>query len=179
MKKLIVVTVLVLAMFVMVGGNVLALGFSDIQTLYYDSDWLLDYIKPIEPGELEKGEYRYTFGLVRNISKEDYSDLYSDSGSHSNTFCSVFDTALTDKLYLNLTFGYTPEYKDDDDDKIKGNDLGLLLNYSIDDDKTLFLGCVNTNSTKKDYDFSGDLNYKRKDKNTTFYLGTEIRGSFF
>lgn len=180
---MIVVSMLVIAAAVMMGGNILALSFDytgigTVPSFYLDSDWLFDYVKPIEPGELEKGEYRYTFGLARNITRESY-DVYSDTGSHSNTFYSVFDTALTDKLYLNLSFDYTPEYKDGDDDKIKGNDLGLSLNYSIDDDKTLFFGCLNTNSTEKDYDFSGDLNYKRKDKTTMFYLGTEIRGSFF
>ncbi|AZO95617.1 hypothetical protein [Halocella sp. SP3-1] len=182
MKKIIVVSMLVMAASVMVAGNVLALGFGGISEIYFNADWLTDYVTPIEPGELEKGEYRYTFGLARNISSRDYdvyssSYSYDDIGSHSNTFYSVFDTALTDKLYLNLTFDYVPEYKDNYDDKNKANELGLLLNYSIDDDKNVFFGCINTNSTEKDYD-SGDLNYKITGKFTTFYLGTEIRGSF-
>jgi len=76
------------------------------------SDWQLDYIRPIDPDELEKGEFRFApiIGRVNNdYERNDLNGDYSyDYDNNTMAYMLVFDSKFTEKLSLHSKFIYQP-----------------------------------------------------------------------
>lgn len=146
------------------------------------SDWQLDYIRPLEPGELKKGEYRLTpiIGRFDTQSKEkDFSPSikYYDSNYDSMLYLMAFDTAVTDNLLFHGKYLYKPwgEYDDGEENKI--NFVDLFVDYEFKNDKKMFFGFNRSDTKSKDYN-NNILDEESEDTINFYYLGFEIRGSF-
>jgi hypothetical protein len=172
-------------------------GISLAQTYLYNSllgtgmtmaDWQLEYIQPLEPGELEKGEYRFSpiiarvnFAAERNVF-ESTLDPY-DYDNSSMVYAAVFDTALSDNLTLHGKYIYQPWEKSDYDSYMnpqesRMNLLDLFVNYNISEDKKLYFGYNRMLDKEKDYNSDGELDYEDEDVSNFYYIGYEMRGKF-
>lgn len=185
-KKYLVVAVTLFIIFTLSSG---ALAFIDSLPMLSGadllmSDWQLDYIRPLEPGELKKGEYRFTPIIGRfdiNDERNSFSSSYKDKNNDydSMLYLMAFDTAVTDNLLLHGKYLYKPwaEYNDFGDEN-RINFMDLFVDYKLKNDKKMFFGYNRMSSKDKDYDNLDNLNYEDEDTTNFYYLGFEIRGSF-
>ena len=164
--------------FAQIGLESMILG-SDIMM----SDWQLDYIRPIEPGKLEKGEYRVTPIIGRFDSSEEtnyFSDsIFDDSNDYDSMFYLLaLDTAVSEKMILHGKYLYKPysEYNDDGDEN-RMSLLDLFVDYEFENENKMFFGFNRSYNKDKEYNSSGVFN-NEEDKTNFYYLGFEIRGSF-
>lgn len=152
------------------------------------SDWQLDYIRPIDPDELEKGEFRFApiIGRVNNdYERNDLNGDYSyDYDNNTMAYMLVFDSKFTEKLSLHSKFIYQPwedySYTNFSNDSFESRSTltDLFLNYEMKEDKILFFGYNRALSKRKEYDSDNILEDEEEDTNNIYYLGLEIRGSF-
>ncbi|MDI3547354.1 MAG: hypothetical protein PWR10_1006 [Halanaerobiales bacterium] len=163
------------------GDGLYSLGLGGI----FINEWQLDYLKGLEPGELETGEYRLTLNAGRINSSRKYNydknNYYEDWDYGYNGYYIGFDTAVQNETYLNLGYSLVPEYTDEDNDKYTSDNINLALTHFLSEDKKVYGGYIRSKSNTKDYDdISGEyvLDYDRDDTDNIFYIGMEIRGSF-
>ena len=112
-KKLFAVGITLFFIFSLSSGVFAQIGdFYGLESMLI-SDWQLDYIRPIEPGKLEKGEYRLSslvggmnYGRERDIFNSFYDEYDYDNGT--TAYFIVFDTALSDNLTLHSKYAYKP-----------------------------------------------------------------------
>ncbi|CCU79373.1 hypothetical protein HSACCH_01281 [Halanaerobium saccharolyticum subsp. saccharolyticum DSM 6643] len=185
-KKLLVCGIALFFIFTLSSGVFAQMGLesmilgSDIMM----SDWQLDYIRPIEPGELEKGEYRLTpiIGRFDSSGETNYfsgSILDNSSDYDSMFYLMALDTAVSENLILHGKYLYKPysEYNDDGDEN-RMSLLDLFLDYEFENENKMFFGFNRSYNKDKEYNSSGILNNEEEDKTNFYYLGFEIRGSF-
>lgn len=146
------------------------------------SDWQLDYIQPLEPGELEKGEYRFSPLIARvNILDErklfPSGDISDDSENSTNVYAVVFDTAFSDDLTVHGKYLYQPWTEYDNDDESRFSLLDLFINYKVKEDNTLYFGYNRSLNKEKNYN-EEVLNSEDEAITNFYYLGYEMRGSF-
>jgi len=183
-KKLLVCGIALFFIFTLSSGVFAQMGLesmilgSDIMM----SDWQLDYIRPIEPGELEKGEYR----LTPIIGRFDFSDernpesrFGSNDDYDSMFYLLALDTAVSENLMLHGKYLYKPysEYNEYGDEN-RMSLLDLFLDYEFENENKMFFGFNRSYNKDKEYNSSGILNNEEEDKTNFYYLGFEIRGSF-
>ena len=148
------------------------------------SDWQLDYIRPIKPGELEKGEYRLT-PIIGRFDSSGETNVFSGRGTDdSSDFDSMFylmalDTAVSENLILHGKYLYKPysEYNDNGDEN-RMSLLDLFLDYEFENENKMFFGFNRSYNKNKEYNSSGVFESEEEDKTNFYYLGFEIRGSF-
>ncbi len=185
-KKLLVCGMALFFIFTLSGGVFAQMGLesmilgSDIMM----SDWQLDYIRPIEPGELEKGEYRLTpiIGRFDSSGETNYfSGLNSDESSDYDSmfYLMALDTAVSENLILHGKYLYKPysEYNDNGDEN-RMSLLDFFLDYEFENENKMFFGFNRSYNKNKNYDASGVFENEEEDKTNFYYLGFEIRGSF-
>lgn len=188
-KKFIVVGIALFFIFSLSSGVFAEMGIESM-ILGADimmSDWQLDYIRPLEPGELEKGDYRLTpiIGRIntngeRNVFSGSYSEF--DNSNSTTAYILVFDTGLSDNLTLHSKFAYQPwekyTYDNSNQEESRSTLFDLFINYELKEDKKMFFGYNRILSKEKEYDSLDELRYVDEDTNNIYYLGFEIRGSF-
>ncbi len=196
MKKSLIIVLVLLFLFIGVGNNQLkAQTFFNGSELPYGAssyisslmltDWQTDYMMPVEPAELQKGEYRI-YGNAAN-----FSSVFKNSNSFTDTIdeydVSVmnyflgFDTALRDDLYFHINYNISPwqEYDTSSRGKNKYQLLNMFVDYEIDKDKKLYFGYNNNKYSEKEYDSESDKFYLDDEQNINIiYVGFEINGSF-
>lgn len=157
------------------------------------SDWQLDYLQPLDPAELEKGEYRFspiiarvsTSGERTNYPDGDLIDEYDES---TMIYGAVFDTAISDRLTIHGKYIYQPweDYYDsyyvsasatELDYESRMSLLDLFINYEIKEDNTLYFGYNRMLNKEKDY-WNGELEDEEEDTINFYYIGYEMRGKF-
>jgi hypothetical protein len=161
------------------------------------ADWQLEYLQPLDPGELEKGEYRFSPIIARvSTSGERINYPEGDSTDESDestmVYGAVFDTALTDKLTIHGKYIYQPweDYYDsyygpmsisasssELDYESRMSLLDLFINYEIKEDNTLYFGYNRMNNKEKDYQ-NGELDDEEEDTINFYFIGYEMRGKF-
>lgn len=188
-KLFIVVTTLFLIFALSSGVSAQISGFYGLDSMLM-SDWQLDYIRPLEPGDLKKGDYRLSPIIVniasdreRNAFDNRYNNYDYDYGNTTTAYILVFDTALSDNLTLHSKFAYQPweKYSYDDYhniDESRTSLFDLFINYEFKEDKQMFFGYNRILEKDKEYDNIGNLEYEGEDTNNIYYLGFELRGSF-
>ncbi|MGP3777648.1 MULTISPECIES: hypothetical protein [Halanaerobium] len=189
MRKKLLVVGLVLLFSILLNSAVYAQigGFYGLDSILM-SDWQLDYIKPLDPGDLKKGEYRFSpiIGRIKTGRNEYDFTTSTEDYNYDNTttaYILVFDTALSDNLSLHSKYAYQPweTYTYDDYrniDESRGSLLDLFINYEFKEDKTMFFGYNRSLSNDRDYNNSDELIDETESLNNIYYLGFEIRGSF-
>jgi len=188
-RKIFVVVGLVIFLIFSLSSGVFAQvgGFYGLDSMLM-SDWQLDYLRPIEPGELEKGEYRISPIIGRINLGEERDNFFSTSSEYdydnsTTAYILVFDTALSDNLTLHSKLSYQPweTYTYDgnsSDDESRSTLFDLFINYELKDDRQMFFGYNRILSKEKNYDNLDNLTYEEESTNNVYYLGFEIRGSF-
>ena len=186
-KKFIVVGIALFFIFSLTSGVFAQIGgFYGLDSMLM-SDWQLDYLKPLEPGELDKGAYRLTPVIGRiNINEErnvfSGSNSEFDDSNSTTAYILVFDTGLSDNLTLHSKFAYQPwekyTYDNSNQEENRTSLFDLFINYEFKEDKKMFLGYNRILSKQKEYDSLDELRYEDEDINNVYYLGFEIRGSF-
>lgn len=188
-KKLLVCGITLLFVFTLSSGV-----FAQMSSLYgldsmMMSDWQLDYIRPIDPDELEKGEFRLSpiISRVNNAyERNDLDDDYSyDADNSSMAYMLIFDSKFTEKLSLHSKFIYQPweDYSYNNpfssySYERRSTLTDLFLNYEMKEDRILFFGYNRTLNKEKEYDNDNILEDEDEDTTNIYYLGFEIRGSF-
>ncbi|RAK06723.1 hypothetical protein C8C77_12159 [Halanaerobium saccharolyticum] len=151
------------------------------------SDWQLDYIRPLDPGELKKGEFRLSPVIGRITDNYDQNNIDGDyDGDYDNStmaYIMIFDAKFTDKLSLHSKFAYQP-WEEYDSRYLSGNNesrstmTDLFFNYEFKEDRTMFFGYNRSLNKEKEYDEANILEDEIEKINNIYYLGFEIRGSF-
>lgn len=196
MKKSLIIILVLSFLFIGVGnsqlkaqtffnGSGLPYGASNYISSLMLTDWQIDYMMPIEPAELKKGEYRI-YGNTAN-----FSSVFKDSNSFTDTIdeydVSVmnyfvgFDTALRDDLYFHINYDISPwqEYNTNSRGMNKFQLLNMFVDYEIDKDKKLYFGFNNNKYSEKEYDSDSEKFYLENEQNINIiYIGFEMRGSF-
>jgi hypothetical protein len=185
-KKLLVCGIALFFIFTLSSGVFAQLGGLYGLDSMMMSDWQLDYLKPIDPDDLEKGEFRLTPIISRlnnNYERNYYNDTEDNSYDNSTmAYILVFDTKFTEKLSLHSKLMYNPwderdNYLSDNKYESRSTLTDIFLNYEFKEDKTIFFGY--NRILEKDKRYNNDiLNYEDEDAVNTYYLGFEIRGSF-
>ncbi len=159
------------------------------------ADWQLEYLQPLDPDELEKGEYRFSPIITRINYSDEYTDYYNESSnvyeSDNSTmvYAVVFDTALSDNLTIHGKYIYQPwEDYEREDMLIRATDtldyesrtslIDLFINYEVKEDNTLYFGYNRMLNEYKDYYSDGDLDEEGEDVSNFYYIGYEMRGKF-
>jgi hypothetical protein len=192
-KKFLVVGITLFFIFILSSGVLAESGGFDGMGSFFGigsmlmSDWQLDYIRPIEPGELKKGDYRLS-PIIGRINTDEKRDVFSGTTNEKNNdnstmaYILVFDTGLSDNLTLHSKFAYQPwekyTYSNNNSDESRSSLFDLFLNYELKEDKQMFFGYNRISSKEKNYDNLDNLRYEEEDTNNIYYLGFEIRGSF-
>jgi hypothetical protein len=153
------------------------------------SDWQLDYLRPLKPGDLQPGEFRISplVGRVNYGRERDLIDSTTNDYDYDNStmiYMLVMDTAVSQKLTLHGKYLYQPweKYTYDDydpDDENRSSLVNLFANYNFTPDRKMYFGYNRVIEKEKNYDSSGDLDREYEYANDIYYLGFEIRGSFF
>jgi len=165
----------------------LGFGYSALLSSYLGpADWQLEYIQPLEPGELEKGEYRIS-PIIAGANFSNQREVLSgtnDPYDYENTITSygvVFDTAFSDSFTLHGKYIYQPwteiESENGEIDEDRVNLLDLFMNYKIDDDKKLYFGYNRILDKEKEFD-SAVLEFEDEDITNIYFIGFELRGKF-
>jgi len=152
----------------------------DYQSLLSDylapADWQLEYLKPLDPGELKKGDYRFSPIVARlSLTSE---NIISDNDNSTMVYGAVFDTALSDDLTIHGKYFYQPWTEDNYNNEDRSNLLDLFVNYQVKEDNTLYFGYNRTLGKTKSYDSNNLLDRESETITNFFYLGYEMRGSF-
>lgn len=182
-KKLFVVAAALFFIFILSSGVAAQLEMLSGADLLM-SDWQLDYIRPLEPGELKKGEYRFTPIIGRFDIQSKEKDFFNSRNNYNDDYDSMlylmaFDTAVTDNLLFHGKYLYKPwgEYDDGEENKI--NFVDLFVDYEFKNDKKMFFGFNRSDTKSKDYNNNNNiLDEESEDTINFYYLGFEIRGSF-
>ena len=160
-------------------------GFYGIDSMLM-SDWQFDYLRPIDPDDLEKGEFRLTPTVSRlnNDYEQNYYNDTEDTSYDNSTmaYILVFDSKFTEKLSVHSKFMYNPwderdNYSSTNKYESRSTLTDIFLNYEFKEDKTIFFGYNRILGKNKEYN-NDILNYEKEDVVNTYYLGFEIRGSF-
>ncbi|MEC9489781.1 MAG: hypothetical protein UMU04_02450 [Halanaerobiales bacterium] len=186
-KSFVVGLVLILVIIFSSGVSAQLLNFYGLDNMLM-SDWQLDYIRPLDPGELKKGEFRLSplIGRINSGREREIFDSTSDEYDYENginAYFLVFDTALSDNLTFHSKYVYQPwekyTYNDYmDSEESRSSLIDLFINYEFKEDKTMFFGYNRTLNKDKEYDDLDNLEYETETTNNIYYLGFEIRGSF-
>ncbi|MFP4021222.1 MAG: hypothetical protein ACLFUK_06405 [Halanaerobium sp.] len=186
-RKFIVVGVVSVFIFLLSSGvSAQILNYYGLDSMLM-SDWQLDYIRPLNPGELEKGEFRLS-PVIGRISNNEERDIFNsslneyDNGNSTTAYFLVFDTALSDNLTFHSKYAYQPwekyTYDNSDTEESRNSLIDLFLNYEFKEDKTMFFGYNRSLNKNKEYDNLDNLEYETEETNNVYYLGIQIRGSF-
>jgi len=143
------------------------------------SDWQIDYFTPIEPDELETGEFRF-YGNAANVSYLNQYFMGNSKGSVMN-YLMGFDTAVRDDLYLHLNYSISPwqAESDNDLDEDQYQLLNMFLDYELNNSTKVYFGYNYNERASKNYNESAEefedvqLDYER-----IIFVGVEYRGSF-
>lgn len=186
-KSFVVGLVLVFVFIFSSGVSAQLLNYYGIDNMLM-SDWQLDYIRPLDPDDLKKGEFRLSpvIGRVtdnydRNNIAGDYDHDYDNS---TMAYIMVFDAKFTEKLSLHSKFAYQPweeyeaAYYSGNPNESRSTMTDLFFNYEFKEDKTMFFGYNRSLNKEKEYDETNILEDEIEKINNIYYLGFEIRGSF-
>ncbi|ADL12719.1 hypothetical protein [Acetohalobium arabaticum] len=175
MKKLMVILGIMMLMNLCIISTASAfIGIENLNMLsIYEDSWVLDRFKPLEPGELDVGEYRISTNFGRIIN-----DDYNDYNSNLNNYYIGFDTAFENDWYLNSSYNFTPYYQHSSQgDRSRYDNINLMLTRSFNDDNQFYCGYSRIKNKEKEYD-SGEFSHIKKDTNDLFFIGAEFYGSF-
>ncbi len=167
-------------------GEGLPYGASGFISSLMLTDWQSDYLMPIEPAELKKGDYRI-YGNAANFStlwkeRRFLEDTLSESDVSIMNYFVGFDTALRDDIYFHINYDISPWQEYDNDynrGKTKFQLLNMFLDYEIDKDKRLYFGYTKNKFSEKEYDSETEEFYLDDEQDINIiYVGFEMRGSF-
>ncbi len=190
-KTFVLIFVLTFVLVGLVGNPVNAqLGMEGSYTTYLDylmlSDWQSEYLMPVEPAELQKGDYR-VYGNAANFSiNNSYTDIFN-GGSSEESNASVmnyfvgFDTAFRDNLYFHIKYDIVPWQSPASDSKDQMNYrlLNTFIDYEFQPDKKFYFGYNHNSMGDKDYDSEiGEFQDETTNTINIYYVGFEIKGSF-
>ena len=191
MKKSLLVIFMVLFIFIVLGGSSTYAQFGEISeyspTSYLSmlmlNDWQMDYLMPVDPAELNQGEYR-VYGNAASLNFSNYQNdgINGDLSKASGTNYIVgFDTALRDDLYFHISYDMVPwqSPSDDEKDEIRFGMVKMFLDYEFQEDKKVYFGYNNNSYGYKEFNEESDafLEEETMDLNV-FYVGFEIKSSF-
>lgn len=175
-KKLFVVAaILAILIFISTGAaaytidRVLTQGIGVKGLLY--ADWQMDYYLPLNPEELNRGDYRFSANMGR-VGIDD--DMILGFDEQFNNYFIALDTGITDNLSMRLSYDYTPMI-DDDEDELDNKVYAAYFNYSMKKDKSLYFGY---NKLRSDYNDKIDPSYNEDSDIDYYFIGFEKRGSF-
>ncbi|MGM0446259.1 MAG: hypothetical protein ACQEQH_07600 [Bacillota bacterium] len=186
MKKTLLITIMFLFIFTAFGGSTTYAQFgmvseyslSNYTSILMLNDWQMDYLMPIDPAELSKGEYRIYGNAARlNASSNDFFA----SKISGTIYMGGLDTALRDDLYFHINYDMVPWQStvEDEKDELRFGMLKMFLDYEFNEDKKVYFGYNHNNYDYKNYD---ELNEEFEPvENMNFnvmYVGFEIKSSF-
>ena len=178
-KKLLVVT-LVLLFLVMVSSMVSAYTVDRVLTqgiglksLLY-ADWQMDYFLPLNPEELDRGDYRFTANMGRIGIDSDDIPLLGGFNENFNNYFLALDTGISDNLSMRLSYDYAP-IVDNNDFEATNKVYSAYFNYTMKNDKSLFFGY---NRLDFGVDNKNDVSNKNDLEVDYYFIGFEKRGSF-
>jgi len=187
MKKSLLVIFMVLFLFIVFSGGSTYAQFGEISeyspTSYLSmlmlNDWQMDYLMPVDPAELNQGEYR-VYGNAASLNFSNYQNDGLSKASGTN-YIMGFDTALRDDLYFHISYDMVPwqSPSDDEKDEIRFGMAKMFLDYEFDQDKKVYFGYNNNSYGFKNFDV--DTNSFDEEETTdinVFYVGFEIKSSF-
>jgi len=166
------------------GNSIISEGASSYLSMLMLADWQVDYLMPIEPDELKKGDYRI-YGNAANFSMSNLNNSLILSTDKTNVsvmnYLFGFDTALRDDLYFHINYNISPwqAASDASKDKTKYQLLNMFLDYEIDNDKKIYFGYNKNNYSMKQYDETAqEYNLTADNDVNIIYVGFEMKGSF-
>jgi len=192
MKKSLLVIFMVLFLFIVFSGGSTYAQFGEISeyspTSYLSmlmlNDWQMDYLMPVDPAELNQGEYRvYGNAASLNVSSYNNDDRFNGglTKSSGTNYIVGFDTALRDDLYFHISYDMVPWQapQEDEKDEIRFGMVKMFLDYEFDQDKKVYFGYNNNSYGYKEFDEDANtfLEEETTDLNV-FYVGFEIKSSF-
>ncbi len=186
MKKLILLTTAILIFLTVFPGITSAYGIDRVFTqmlgtksiLY--ADWQMDYLLPLNPDELNKGDYRFTANIGRfepNLGDDlGLLNLFGED-SGVNNFYLALDTGISDNLYMRLSMDYVPDWDVGNDYDVSHNVYNIYFDYKTENDNSLYFGY---NRFKVNGEYTGEsTSYEDEDVKVNYYfVGYEMRGSF-
>lgn len=153
------------------------------------SDWQLDYIRPIDPADLEKGEFRLT-PIIGGINTNDYrNDISGDNDydidNNTLVYMLAFDSKFTEKLSFHSKIFYRPwddfessYFSSTSENESRSTLTDLFFNYQFNQEKNFFLGYNRNFNKSKTYDRNDILDEKEEETVNTYYFGFEMKGNF-
>ncbi|MCC3143736.1 hypothetical protein LJ207_00150 [Halanaerobium sp. Z-7514] len=181
MRKKFIVVGMVFILLIVLSGVTAAYSLDRVfsqmlgaKSLVY-ADWQMDYLVPLDPGELNKGDYRFTANVGR-LEPKLAADGFLSADNNVNNFYLALDTGIRDNLYMRLSLDYVPDWKVEDydsDHKI----YNVFFDYKTESDNSLYFGY---NRFKLNSEYTGDIEgVTGEDSRVNYYfVGYEMRGSF-
>jgi hypothetical protein len=138
------------------------------------ADWQMDYYLPLNPEELNRGDYRFSANMGRIGIDSIDAPFIGDYNDYFNNYFLALDTGITDNLSMRLSYDYAP-IRDDSDYELDNQVYTAYFNYSMKNDKSLYFGYnkLKSDGNDKQYPLGNedlDIDY--------YFIGFEKRGSF-
>lgn len=139
------------------------------------ADWQMDYYLPMNPEDLDRGDYRISANMGRVDLNSEPTDLFrfSEGGEAFNNYFLALDTGITDNVSMRLSYDYAP-FVDDNEDESTNKIYSAYFNYSMENDKNLYFGYNRLN-----YDYKDKTELYESNLTAEYYfIGFEMKGSF-
>ena len=186
MKKNLLVMFMVLFIFIALGGSSTYAQFGMISeyspTSYLSmlmlNDWQMDYLMPVDPAELNQGEYR-VYGNAANLNFNSYDG--ETTKSSGTNYIVGFDTALRDDLYFHISYDMVPwqSPSEDSKDELRFGMVKMFLDYEFQEDKKVYFGYNNNSYGLKNFNESTETFDEEETTDiNVFFVGFEIKSSF-
>ena len=185
MRKRLFVVVTVLILLVAVSGVISAYSLDRVfsqmlgaKSLIY-ADWQMDYLVPLDPGELNRGDYRFTANVGRFEPKTRQDGIYGlgIEEENINNFYFALDTGIRDNLYMRLSMDYVPNWDSSDEWDVDHKVYNIYFDYKTENDNSLYFGYNRFNMNIDEFD-DGVLVSEDQLRVNYYFVGYEMRGSF-
>lgn len=140
------------------------------------ADWQMDYYLPMNPEDLDRGDYRVSANIGRvdlNGEQTGTFGFFEGREEAFNNYFLALDTGITDNVSMRLSYDYAP-FVDDNEEESKNKIYSAYFNYSMKNDKNLYVGYNRLNYDSKDKIDLDESNLTAE----YYFIGFEMKGSF-